>query len=234
MNDGKDRIYEFAALDEYSLGKRLQIYLADIVFYLAIRSIGAVTRFEMRGMEHLDATSAADKVPIYAFWHDRIFLGTYFLRDRGIVVMTSKSFDGEYIARFIQRFGFGAIRGSSSRGGSRALIKMIKVMRERVPTAFALDGPRGPRYEAKPGAVVLAKKTGDPILPFILEPKSCWQVKSWDRMQIPKPFTKALFAMGQPIYVDPNASEREIDEKQAELQRALDDLVKVAEEWRRG
>src|SRR5205814_1528691 len=118
-------------------------------------------------------------------------------RKRGIVVLTSKSFDGEYIARFIQRFGYGAIRGSSSRGGSRAIVEMIKAMRRGLPTAFTVDGPRGPKYEVKAGPVFLAKKTGNPIMPFVIEPRSCWTTRSWDKMHNPKPFTRALTIIGE-------------------------------------
>ena len=146
--------------------------------------------------------------------------------------MTSKSFDGEYIARFIQRFGYGAIRGSSSRGGSRALVEMIKAMRAGLPMAFTIDGPRGPKYEAKLGPIILAKKTGNPLLPFIVEPKSFWQVGSWDKMHVPIPFTRALLIIGEPIYVAADATADEVSAKLAELQSSLDELVKKGKEWR--
>ncbi|MFZ1700730.1 MAG: lysophospholipid acyltransferase family protein [Pyrinomonadaceae bacterium] len=221
-------MYRFADLSDYSIKQRLKIRIADIIFYLAIRVTGWLTRFEVEGMEHFDAISASGHVPIFVFWHDRIFLSTYFWRERGIAVMTSKSFDGEYIARFIQRFGYGAIRGSSSRGGSRALVEMIKEMRAGMPMAFTIDGPRGPRYEAKPGPVILAKKTGNPILPFVVECKSFWNVGSWDRMHIPKPFTKARVIIGEPIYA---AADNDAEEMLKSLQASLDDLVERGKQW---
>ncbi|MEO7538777.1 MAG: lysophospholipid acyltransferase family protein, partial [Pyrinomonadaceae bacterium] len=137
----------------------------------------------------------------------------------------------EYIARFIQRFGYGAIRGSSSRGGARALVQMIKWMRGGHAMAFTVDGPRGPRYEAKPGPLILAKKTGNPIMPFVIEPKRYWQIKSWDKMQIPVPFTRALLVIGEPIYVHANADDAEIASKLRELQNELDRLVTEGREW---
>jgi len=228
----KDPIYQFASLSEYSLKERFLIRAADLIFFLAIKITGMMTRFEVDGIEHLRAIETAGKVPIYAFWHDRIFLSTYFWKKRGIAVLTSKSFDGEYIARFIQRFGYGAIRGSSSRGGSKALVEMIKAMRRGLPMAFTVDGPRGPKYEVKSGPVFLAKKTGNAILPFIIEPKSRWTTKSWDKMHIPRPFTRALTIIGEPIYVDAKADEAEIDAKLAELQRSLDNLVERGRQWR--
>jgi lysophospholipid acyltransferase (LPLAT)-like uncharacterized protein len=228
----KDPIYQFAPLSEYSLKERISIRLADILFYCLIKLTGGMTRFEADGMENFNAIEAAGKLPIYTFWHDRIFLSTYFWRNRGIVVLTSKSFDGEYIARFIQRFGYGAIRGSSSRGGSKALVEMIKAMRRGLPMAFTVDGPRGPKYEVKAGPIFLAKKTGNPIMPFIIEPDRFWTTKSWDRMHIPKPFTRAVTIIGEPIYVDANADEAEIEAKTSELQRSLSRLVERGREWR--
>ena len=231
MPEQKDKVFEFAPLSEYSLKERIMIRLADLAFFGSIKTLGGLTRFEVQGREHLRAIEAAGKLPIYTCWHDRIFLGTYFWRTRGIVVITSKSFDGEYIARFIQRFGYGTIRGSSSRGGSRALVEMIKAMRAGRPMAFTIDGPRGPKYQAKLGPIILAKKTGNPIMPFVIEPRHLWRAKSWDRMHIPKPFTHALTIIGEPIYVDANADNAEVESKLAELQRSLDSLNQQGKEW---
>ena len=117
--------------------------------------------------------------------------------------MTSQSFDGEYIARFIQRFGYGAARGSSTRGAVGAIIEMTRLMRAGSPTAFTIDGPKGPRYVAKMGAVLLAKKTGQPILPFTISARH-WEAKrSWDGFQIPLPFSRARLDIAQPIYGQP-------------------------------
>jgi lysophospholipid acyltransferase (LPLAT)-like uncharacterized protein len=224
-------VYRVESLEKYDLRDRVLIRLADLVFSWAISLIGRTIRWEVEGVEHLDAITTAGKQPIYCLWHDRIFAGTYFLRDRGIVVLTSQSKDGEYIARFLRRFGFGAIRGSSSRGGVKALVEMIRYMRRGMPMAFTVDGPRGPRYVAKAGPVLLAQKTGNPILPFSVECKSFRTVSSWDRLQIPLPFTRAVFSYSAPI--DVPAEKSSVDEKLAELQRSLDALVKRGERWRK-
>jgi lysophospholipid acyltransferase (LPLAT)-like uncharacterized protein len=227
----KDKFYQFATLSEYSLKERILIRLAGVTFFGLIKVLGSLTRFEVRGAEHLEAVEAAGKQPILCFWHDRILLSTYFFRKRGILVMSSQSFDAEYTARAIQRFGYGVIKGSSTRGGSRALIEMIKAMQSNYPTGFSIDGPRGPRYEAKPGPVILAKKTGNPILPFVVEPRKFWTVRSWDKMQIPRLFTKAVVIIGKPIYVDDNADDVEAESKLKELQRSLDDLTEQGTKW---
>lgn len=232
MSKQVEKVYKFSPLSEYSLKQRLGIRVADWAFFLLIKLIGSTIRFETEGWEHFEAIEKSGKKPIYAFWHNRIFPGTYFFRDRGIVVLTSQSFDGEYIARFIQRFGYGAIRGSSSRGGAGALVEMIRHMRRGLPMAFTVDGPRGPRYEAKTGAVLLAKKTGHPIMPFVVEPAKYWTFPSWDKLQIPKPFSRVSVIIAKPLYVNGNADDEEIERVRSELQKSLDELVRRGEQWR--
>lgn len=218
------RADRFASLSAYSFKQRLIIRAADLAFYVLINLIGRTTRFEVEGWEHWEAATLRGQQPIYTFWHNRVFLATYFWRRRGIVVMTSQSFDGEYIARFIQRFGYGASRGSSSRGAVGALVEMVKLMRQGRPTAFTIDGPRGPRYVAKMGAVLLAKKTGAPILPFTVQAARYYAAPSWDAFQVPYPFTRARILIAPPIHVPADADEATLEAKRDELQRALDAL----------
>src|SRR6266478_3567941 len=228
-----DRAYTFASLSSYSLKDRLLIRAADLVFFLLIKLIGRTVRFEVDGWDNWEAASRDGEIPIYTFWHNRVFLATYFWRRRRIVVMTSRSFDGEYIARFIQRFGYGAARGSSTRGATGAVVEMVRLMRAGCPTAFTIDGPKGPRYEAKMGSVLLAKKTGFPILPFTITARRFWKVKkSWDQSQIPKPFTRARVFIAPPIYVAPDADDEALDARRAELQAALDEIDQRGEAWR--
>jgi lysophospholipid acyltransferase (LPLAT)-like uncharacterized protein len=227
----KENVYEFAELGEYSLKERVAIRLVDLSCYLAMRLIGATIRYEIEGWENYEKVIESGRLPIWPFWHERIFLSTLYFKDRGIVVITSKSKDGEYIARFIQRFGFGAIRGSSSKGAAKALIAMKRAMADGREMAFTVDGPRGPRRQAKPGPVYLAKLTGNPILPFQLEPKSCWTLRTWDLLQIPKPFSRALLTIAPPFEVPHDASEDVVKEKVAEMQAALDALVERGLEW---
>lgn len=222
-------------LAEYTFKQRWKIRAASLGFYGLINIFGRTARFETVGWEHWEAASANGHIPIYTFWHENIILATYFWRRRNIVVMASQSFDGEYIARFIQRFGYGVARGSSTRGSVGAVVEMIHLMRLGQPTAFTIDGPKGPRRVAKMGAVLLAKKTGHPILPFAITPRSFWSVtKSWDALRIPKPFTRARVEMAAPIYVPADADEAMMDARLAELQTALDGLTERGEQWRMG
>ena len=232
MDEKNQQVFNPADLSAYSLKQRILIRLAAWMFYLLIKFIGKTIKFEVSGAENLEAVETAGKIPIYTIWHDRIFPGTFYLKKRRIVVITSQSFDGEYIARFLTRFGFGTVRGSSTRGGVGALVEMIRLMKSGLSTAFTIDGPKGPRYVAKSGACLLAKKTGNPILPFLIETEAFWTINSWDRLQIPKPFKRAKFYFAAPIYVAPDATDEEIERKRQELQKSLDNLVERGKSWR--
>jgi lysophospholipid acyltransferase (LPLAT)-like uncharacterized protein len=228
-----EKAHQFADLSGYPLKKRLMIHGADLAFYGLINLIGRTVRFKVEGWEHWENASRDGRIPVGAFWHGGIFLTTYFWRRRDIVVMTSQSFDGEYIARFIQRFGYGAVRGSSTRGSVGAIIEMIRLMRLGQTTAFTIDGPKGPRHVAKMGAVLLAKKTGHPVLPFTVTPASYWSLtRSWDAMRIPRPFTAARVEIAAPIFVPPDANEAVLDARRDELQEALDKLERRGQQWR--
>src|SRR5213080_4040550 len=223
-----DRAYTFASLSSYSLKDRLLIRSADLVFFILINLIGRTVRFEIEGWDNWEGASRDSQIPIYTFWHNRVFLATYFWRRRRIVVMTSQSFDGEYIARFIQRFGYGAARGSSTRGGAGAVVEMVRLMRAGCTTAFTIDGPKGPRRVAKMGSVLLAKKSGQPLMPVTMALARYWTLPSWDRFQIPKPFTRARVYVAPPIRVPPDADDEALARKRDELQSTLEDLDRRA------
>lgn len=138
--------------------------------------------------------------------------------------MTSLNQDGEAIAQCIKRFGFGAARGSSSRGGLRALAEMAREIHRGHDAAFTIDGPRGPRYVAKQGPVLLAMKTGAAIFCFHISMKRKIQLKSWDEFQIPLPFTRALVLKAEPIWVRKDAPESELRALHQQMQETLDKL----------
>ena len=232
MQERFPAVYIPASLADYPLKQRLAIRLAAFAFYILIKLIGYTLRYEVDGEDPRPRIREAGKTPIFAIWHNRIFASIYFMRGDGIVVLTSKSFDGEYIARFLTKFGFGSVRGSSSRGGVRGMVEMIRLIRAGLPMAFTVDGPRGPRYEAKSGPVVLAKKTGNPILSFVVECERFWQVKSWDRLQIPKPFSRARVFYAEPVSVPEDADDDVIEEKRSELQAKLNEAVERGRRWR--
>ena len=193
----------------------------SMVGYRVIAALGATLRWRTEGFEHFDAIRAAGHQPIMAFWHGRILPATYYFRNRRIVVITSANFDGEWIAGIIERFGFGTSRGSTSRGGARALLQMSRDLEAGRPAGFTVDGPRGPARVSQPGAVWLAKASGHPVLPFHLEASRYWELRSWDRTQIPKPFSTVALVVGEPIAVGSDLAERELEAVRVELEARL-------------
>jgi len=202
----------------------LKSWLIGWIGTIVIAVIGRTIHWESEGDCHLDDIHESGRRAIFTFWHGRIFPSTYYWRNRGIVVMTSLNQDGEAIAQCIKRFGFGAARGSSSRGGFRALAEMAREIREGHDAAFTIDGPRGPRYVAKQGPVLLAMKTGAAIFCFHISMERKIQLKSWDEFQIPLPFTRALVLKAEPIWVPKNASELELRALHQQMQETLDKL----------
>lgn len=207
--------------------QRVRIFFASWIGYVAILLIGRTLRWEVVGWENWEAARKLGKGLIYTFWHREIFGATWFWRKRGIVVMTSQNFDGEYITRIIRKHGCGAARGSSSRGATRALAEMIRCLRNGRDSAFTIDGPRGPRFVVKPGSVLLAKATGAAILCFHVALRHTYVFKkSWDLFQIPYPFSRAVMLIAPPILVSPEASAEEQSLKLREVQSALEQLQK--------
>jgi lysophospholipid acyltransferase (LPLAT)-like uncharacterized protein len=200
--------------------KRAEVAAIAAVGYPLIRALTATWTWKVSGAEHLGAIAAAGHQPILALWHGRILAATPYFQHRGIVAMASENFDGEWIARLLGKFGYGAARGSTSRGGPAALRQLVKEVKAH-GVAFTVDGPRGPAGVAQPGAVWLAKATGQPLLPFHSEAASSWTLNSWDRTQIPKPFTTVALSIGDPLYVPRQAGDAALEEWRGRLQESL-------------
>ncbi len=201
--------------------KRVQVRAIELAACPLIALLGRTLRWQAEGLEHLRSVEQAGRQPVMAFWHGRILPATWYFRHRGIVVITSENFDGEWIARIIKRFGYETARGSTSRGALRALLEMKRAMEAGKPVGFTVDGPRGPRGHAQPGAVWLARETGNPILPFHIEAAAHWTLGSWDRTQVPRPFSRMALAVGEPMYVEPGAGDSELEAARLELERVL-------------
>jgi lysophospholipid acyltransferase (LPLAT)-like uncharacterized protein len=204
-----------------SLSKRAQAKLIAAVGYRLVASLGSTLRWRTEGLEHLDEIAATGRQPIMSFWHGRILPATYFFRRRGIVVITSENFDGEWIAGIIERFGYGTARGSTSRGGRKALLQLVHDMAAGKPAGFTVDGPRGPARVAQPGAVWLAKATGNPVLPFHVEADRHWTLNSWDRTQVPKPYATVALAIGEPLEVEADADDAGVETARGMLEERL-------------
>ena len=203
-----------------SVGQRFKASLIAFVAYPLVAALCRTYRWTIEGAEHYDGVVASGKQPILSLWHGRILPGLHYFRNRGVVVLTSQNFDGEWIAGIIRRFGYGTARGSSSRGGARALVQLRRDLAAGRPAGFTIDGPRGPARVAQPGAVFLAGATGHPILPFHVEASRYWTMNSWDRTQVPKPFATVAVAIGAPLHVR-DTTETTVEEQRAALETAL-------------
>ena len=207
-----------------SPAKRLQARAISALGYPIVAALGSTLRWRAEGLEHLEEVVRGGRQPIMAFWHGRILPATVYFRRRGIVVITSENFDGEWIAGIIERFGYGTARGSTSRGGRKALRQLTREMAAGRPAAFTLDGPRGPARVAQAGAVWLAKTTGNPVVPFHIEADRHWTLNSWDRTQIPKPFAVSAIAIGEPLFVDKDTDAAGLEIVTRALQQQLQAL----------
>ena len=216
-------------LREFTLRQRIVLTLITAAGYWLIRLIGPTLRLSVSfedGAQH----ALEDRPYIASFWHSCIIPSAYIFRDWGIRVMTSASYDGEYIARIIHRFGFTAVRGSSSRNAVAAQLGMRRALEEGWTVAFTLDGPRGPRHKVKPGPVALARATGLALTTFHAAVDKGIVLNSWDKMVIPRPFSRVLVRVGKLINVPENATDEEMERHTAELQATLDRVCEFSEE----
>jgi lysophospholipid acyltransferase (LPLAT)-like uncharacterized protein len=220
-----------AAIDPQRYTLRQRIVLRIIIFlgYWLIRLIGPTLRiavsYEEGGQKTLD-----ERPCIASFWHSCLIPSTYIFRDMGIRVMSSNSYDGEYMGRIIHKFGFLAVKGSSSRNAVRALLGLRRALEEGWTVAFTLDGPRGPRHKVKPGPVALARSSGFPMTMYHAAVDKAWVLNTWDRLMIPVPFSRVLVRFGKLISVPAETSDEEMERYSAELQASLDRVVAFSEE----
>lgn len=213
---------------QFTTKQRILLWLITWTGYSIIRLLGPTLRFAVSWED------PADNIPvkhphIYSFWHSCMLPAMYVFRDFGIRVMSSDSFDGEYTGRIMMKFGFVKVRGSSTRGAIRGLIGMRKALEQGTTIAFTIDGPKGPRYVAKPGPVVLSRATGVPMSVFHVALDRAWVLNTWDRLMIPKPFSRALVRFSREMLVPAEADEAQREASLAEMQAALDRVREFAE-----
>lgn len=215
-----------------SLWRRMQFWLIAGAVFGLVRAIGPTLRTEVLGWQHAERLYAQRKQCIWTFWHRAIFGIVWWGRNRGVVVMHSANFDGRWAGRVIEWLGYGVAHGSSTRGGLRGLAVMEQRLAEGRDVGFTVDGPRGPRFIAKPGPVMLARSSGCPVLPFYvgLERAHTFR-KAWDHFQLPMPFSRAVNLVAPPIFVPADADRETIEQKHAEMQRALDRLREIGDTW---
>src|SRR6202163_530795 len=213
--------------------QRLQVPIIGWIVWAVIRILGPTIRFEVLGGREIGRNYRPDKPPnVYAFWHRCIIAGAWYFRNRNAVLMNTTNFDGQWTRRVIERLGYDTAQGSSTRGGLRGLAVMAQRLEEGRDCGFTIDGPRGPRYVAKPGPVMLARKSGCPILVFhIGVDRGKTFTQTWDHFLLPAPFARAVILCAPPIYVPADADAEVMQEKHAEMQRELERVRDIAEGW---
>lgn len=207
----------------------MQLALVSWLVPAILRLIGCTLRetttYEDGAIQSLDEVYPG----IFPFWHRCVLPATWIYRHQHPAVMTSQSRDGEFIARVIRRFGFVPVRGSSSRGGQRALLEMNKLLAEGNAVAFTIDGPRGPRGVAKRGPVLLARMSGAAITAFYVAVERAWVLHTWDKLVIPMPFSRIYVRFARKIFVPADADDEAMERYHAEMQAALDRITEYAD-----
>ena len=212
-----------AGLPKPRFGQRVALALAPPLAALAIRLLGMTLRYEDRAEPGVTPGYAIPGPVVFAFWHRSLLACAHRFKNLDIAILISSSFDGELIARTVELLGFKAVRGSSTRGGAAGLKNMRLAYAAGHRCAFTADGPRGPKFVAKPGAAQLANSVGGGLTPgtwvgcFYALPERAWELRSWDRFLIPKPFSRVVLTW--PAHVP--AGEVTVATVQAALDRAV-------------
>lgn len=203
----------------------LRYSLAGVLGQGLLGSLFLTVRFQKFGEEHLRPFRVAGKPVIFVFWHGRLLPLVHVHRHQRAVVLVSEHGDGEYIARIVRRFGFGTVRGSSTRGGVKGLRGLVRAARRGYDLAITPDGPRGPNRELKPGALTVAQMTGSPLIPVAVGASSAWRADSWDGFMVPKPFAKVSVAYGAPCHVERRAGHEETERALRTLTNSMAELA---------
>jgi lysophospholipid acyltransferase (LPLAT)-like uncharacterized protein len=209
----------------------LALFLVSLIGPILIFLLGKTLRIKWIGEKNLDPIRENGGRVLYAFWHGRMLILSYSHRWQKIHVLISQHRDGELIARIIERLGFVSVRGSTTRGGSKALFEMAKKGMSGYDIAITPDGPRGPKFKVQLGAIYIAQRSEVPIIPISNSAKRRWTLSSWDGFLIPKPFSKSVIIIGEPIYVSLEATPQQLEEKRRELEESLAELTQRADNY---
>lgn len=205
------------------LGDRVAVGLAGVAAPPLFRLLYSTLRFEWEGEANLDSWRTGLPV-VFVTWHGRILPLLYLFRNAGLVMLVSRHRDGEYLTRLGRGLGYGAVRGSSSRGGHVALRELVREVRSGRSLAITPDGPRGPREQFKPGALQVARITGAPVIPVMAGGGGAWWIEGWDSFMVPWPFATIKVAVGEPSYVARDVSVRQLAEEASLLEDRLHEL----------
>ena len=218
-----------------TLSDRFLLGCAPPLAHWAVQLLALTLRLRIVDEEHARAVWEHGGPAIYAIWHGRVLMIPALYGGRRTVhVMASRSRDGELVARFVRRFGFETVRGSTSRGGSEALRRLARLLRQGREVAVVPDGPLGPRGVVQPGVIALARLTGAPIVPLAFSAHPGWRLRSWDEFLVPMPFARSAVCFGPPLSVPADADRPGQEALRKELEVALAQLTWRADELVRG
>jgi lysophospholipid acyltransferase (LPLAT)-like uncharacterized protein len=202
---------------------RLILALISLAVAL-IRLLGLTMRIKLIDPHHTSPFAKPAKPVIYAFWHNQQLLAAYFFRNFGIRVLVSRSKDGDYIARILELFGFDTVRSSTSTGKVNALRGLVRELKAGYHAAITPDGPRGPLYQAQPGAIFLGALSGHAVVPFGCAVDRIWQLHSWDQFEIPKFFSRAVIVFGQAVPIPRELRQETVQQLTREMEQQMNDL----------
>jgi len=205
--------------------REIGLEAAGVVGAGVVSALFLTTRSERAGSEHYERFRRQGRPVIFVFWHGQLLPLVHHHRHEGIVVLVSEHGDGETIARIITRNGFGTVRGSSTRGGTRGLRRLVRAARAGRDLAITPDGPRGPRGVFKPGALLAAQLTGLPVIPLAVASSSGWRLGSWDGLLVPKPLSTVRIEYLEPRFVARDASRDRLEALAGEIGGELDALT---------
>jgi len=211
--------------------KKIVHKIAPYLAFIIIKVARLTIRFKTVGYDKIAELHKNGENIIMSFWHARFLMMPETYKGNGISLLISQHEDGQMLARAMELFGYSSIRGSTTRGGTKALREMVRAVKDGSDIAITPDGPKGPRHVAQNGAVVLAKMTGAPMCPVTYNVS--WRIEfgSWDRFIFPHMFTKGVFIWGEPIYVDKDADKDELETKRLELENELKRITNQADNY---
>jgi lysophospholipid acyltransferase (LPLAT)-like uncharacterized protein len=209
--------------DEWTWRRRFRVAFLATAGGLVLRLLGSTWRIRRIGHEAFDTLKARKEPFVVVFWHGEIVPITWIHRDTGFAPVISRHADGEVIARIVESLGYRTVRGSTTRGGVRALLEAAQTVDDGITVAFTPDGPRGPRHAFAPGALIVAQRTGRPIIAIGATASRAWHMKSWDRHLIPKPFATVTYRYSEPEFVQAAAA-RDAAQEQPRFETLLNSL----------
>jgi lysophospholipid acyltransferase (LPLAT)-like uncharacterized protein len=213
------------------LGERAVLFLIPFFAYALIQFVRRTMRIEEvnTGVLRPFIRGNEEETGIVAFWHSRLLMMPFLRRKRRVTMLISRHRDGELISRAIRLFPVDPVRGSTTRGGARALRELARAIKKGSHVVITPDGPRGPRNVAQAGAIMLASRTGRPIFPVTFSASRKKIFNSWDRFLFPSPFSRGVFVWGEPIWVGPEEDQASMEEKRRTLQERLNEITAQAD-----